>query len=226
MAEILRANDLQADKAKSDILGSLSHELRSPLHGIILNAELLGDTGLSVFQGNTARTIELCSRTILDTIDHLLNYTKISSFIGKGSKSKASGGPQPVAVVGDLGQFGERSLMCNTRLDQLIEEVIESVFAGYTFQYLSATQPSKGLAESINRDAITSHQPNPMQTIVQFDPITAAATGVQLSQEFGEVSVILSIDARQNWSYFVQVGAVRHIVMNIFGNALNIRLEV
>jgi signal transduction histidine kinase len=218
MTEILRINDLQVDKAKSDILGSLSHELRSPLHGIILSAELLGDTRLSVFQGNAAHTIESCSRTLLDTIDHLLDYSKINRFARKGSKSKVSRGPQPVAVVDDPGQFGEKSLTCDTRLDRLIEEVIESVFAGYTFQYLSITQPSARQGESINRDAFANHQPNPMQTMLQFDPISA--TGVRLSQEFGEVSVILAIDARQNWSYNVQVGAIRRIVMNIFGNAL------
>ncbi|KFY66240.1 hypothetical protein V496_02137 [Pseudogymnoascus sp. VKM F-4515 (FW-2607)] len=218
MAEILRANDLQVDKAKSDILGSLSHELRSPLHGIILSAELLGDTRLSVFQGNAAHTIELCSRTLLDTIDHLLDYSKINSFARKGSKSKVSRGPQPVAVVGDPGQFGEKSLTCDTRLDRLIEEVTESVFAGYTFQYVSITQPSAREADSISRNASASHQPNTLQTMLQLNPIPAA--GVRLSQEFGAVSVILSIDARQNWSYFVQVGAIRRIVMNLFGNAL------
>ncbi|KFY07765.1 hypothetical protein V492_06843 [Pseudogymnoascus sp. VKM F-4246] len=218
MAEILRVNDRQVDKAKSDILGSLSHELRSPLHGIILSAELLGDTRLSVFQGNAAHTIEVCSRTLLDTIDHLLDYSKINTFSRSGSKSKASGRPQPVVVVDDSGQFGLKSLTCKTRLDSLIEEVIESVFAGYTFQYLSITQPSTGKAKSINRDAMANHQSNPMQTRVKFDPVLGA--GISLSSEFGEVSVILSIDARLNWSYLVQVGAIRRIVMNIFGNAL------
>lgn len=171
---------------------------------------------LSVFQGNAAHTIEVCSRTLLDTIDHLLYYSKINSFARKGSKSKASGGPQPVAVVDDSGQFGEKSLTCNTQLDRLIEEVIESVFAGYKFQYWSVTQPSTAPAKSINRDAMASHQSNPMQTIFQFNPMPTADVG--LSQEFGEVSVILSIDARQNWSYSVQVGAIRRIVMNKFGN--------
>ncbi|KFX93332.1 hypothetical protein O988_06868 [Pseudogymnoascus sp. VKM F-3808] len=208
----------RVDKAKSDILGSLSHELRPPLHGIILSAELLSDTRLSVFQGNAAHTIEVCSRTLLDTIDHLLDYSKINSFARRGSKLKVSSGPRSVAVVDDSGQFGEKDLACNTRLDRLIEEVTESVFAGYTFQYLSVMQPSARQVESIDRNAIVSNQQHPMQTMLQFDPIPAA--GVRLSQEFGEVSVILSIDARQTWTYFAQVGAIRRIVMNIFGNAL------
>ena len=36
MSEILRFDDKQTEKAKSDILGSISHELRSPLHGVML----------------------------------------------------------------------------------------------------------------------------------------------------------------------------------------------
>jgi anti-sigma regulatory factor (Ser/Thr protein kinase) len=79
-------------------------------------------------------------------------------------------------------------------------------------------QPSTGQAKSINGDAMASHQSNPMQTMVQFDLVPAA--GIGLSPEFGELSIILAIDARLNWSYLVQVGAIRRIVMNIFGNAL------
>ncbi|KAG6029564.1 hypothetical protein E4U41_000315 [Claviceps citrina] len=227
MAEVLRANDVQADKAKSDILGSLSHELRSPLHGIVLSAELLSDTKLSVFQGNAAHTIDVCSRTLLDTVDHLLDYSKVNSFRRKNSRfNKLAEVPSPVAVMDDAmtttTQYGEKKLSCNTRLDRLLEEVTESVFAGYTFQFLSVAQTATDRAEPTTRDLMASQQLHPMQTIVKYDPVSGGAAhgGGGPGEDSREVSVTLSIDARQNWSYFIQIGAVRRIIMNIFGNAL------
>lgn len=79
-AEFYNIDTSQTNQARSDALGSLSHELRSPLHGVILATELLNDTDLTVFQGNATHTIETCCRTLLDTLDHLLDYAKINSF--------------------------------------------------------------------------------------------------------------------------------------------------
>ncbi|KAK5996372.1 Peroxide stress-activated histidine kinase mak1 [Cladobotryum mycophilum] len=207
MAEILRFNDLIADKAKSDILGSLSHELRSPLHGVILSAELLADTKLDVFQGNVANTIEICSRTLLDTIDHLLDYSKVNNVRRRDHMLKARGGSRAVAAIGGSTHSGDKDLSCNCRLDGLVEEVVESVFAGYAFQHLPVKQPSQ--ARLANSDLKAMDELDPMQT-----------KGGALNLQFGAVSIILSIDARYSWAYFVPVGAFRRIVMNIFGNAL------
>lgn len=71
MAEVARIDVLRADKAKEDVLGSLSHEIRSPLHGIILGLELMHDTNLDVFQQDVLHTVETCGRTLLDTMDHV-----------------------------------------------------------------------------------------------------------------------------------------------------------
>lgn len=71
MAEVARIDVLRADKAKEDVLGSLSHEIRSPLHGIILGLELMHDTNMDVFQQDVLHTVETCGRTLLDTMDHV-----------------------------------------------------------------------------------------------------------------------------------------------------------
>lgn len=71
MAEVARIDVLRADKAKEDVLGSLSHEIRSPLHGIILGLELMHDTTLDPFQEDVLHTVETCGRTLLDTMDHV-----------------------------------------------------------------------------------------------------------------------------------------------------------
>lgn len=71
MAEVARMDVLRENKAKEDVLGSLSHEIRSPLHGVILGVELLHDSVLTGFQVDILSTVETCGRTLLDTLDHV-----------------------------------------------------------------------------------------------------------------------------------------------------------
>lgn len=71
MAEVARMDVLRESKAKEDVLGSLSHEIRSPLHGVILGVELLHDSVLTGFQEDVLHTVETCGRTLLDTLDHV-----------------------------------------------------------------------------------------------------------------------------------------------------------
>lgn len=71
MGEIHRLNALNSDQVKGDFLSSLSHELRSPLHGVIAAVDLLHGTTLDVFQGDAIHIIEMSGRTLLDTLDHV-----------------------------------------------------------------------------------------------------------------------------------------------------------
>ena len=71
MAEVARLKTQAAEKTKTDILDSMSHELRSPLHGLIGAADLMKLTSLDAVQDGIMRTIEASGRTLLDTIDHV-----------------------------------------------------------------------------------------------------------------------------------------------------------
>lgn len=214
--EIHNVETLQSDKAKSDTLGSLSHELRSPLHGIILGTELLSDTDLSVFQNNAAHTIETCSRTLLDTIDHLLDFSKVNSF-GAKAKQEASKVPPKLRKRTGMSQFGKKMLHSHTRLDGLVEEVMDSMFAGFNFQHMSVKQFSmKGRAPW--SDASAHSQMDSTQAVEQLDVGIDIAGGTKT--QFGDVAVYLAIDPACQWMFYVQPGAVRRIVMNLFGNSL------
>lgn len=62
-----------------NVLTKSSHELRSPLHGIMAAAELMQSTDLNSFQGSLMETIDACGRTLLDTMNQVLDYSKIIS---------------------------------------------------------------------------------------------------------------------------------------------------
>lgn len=72
MAECSRIDTEIADQKKGDFIGSISHELRSPLHGILASAEFLGEEDLSSFEKGLVETIDSCGRTLLDTIVSLV----------------------------------------------------------------------------------------------------------------------------------------------------------
>jgi signal transduction histidine kinase len=91
MAEVARLDTQLADSAKADFISSISHELRSPLHGILGTTELLRDTQIDPQQSNMAQTIETCGKTLLDTINHVSAPKKflpyngcILTFVGPG----------------------------------------------------------------------------------------------------------------------------------------------
>lgn len=58
MSEVSRLNTLSADRAKGDFISNVSHELRSPLHGILASVEFLAESTLDGFQRNLVDTVE------------------------------------------------------------------------------------------------------------------------------------------------------------------------
>lgn len=71
MAEVARLDTKLADAAKADFISSISHELRSPLHGILGMTDLLKDTVIDSQQTSHVTTIETCGKTLLETINHV-----------------------------------------------------------------------------------------------------------------------------------------------------------
>ncbi|KAM0083808.1 hypothetical protein ACKRZS_004014 [Fusarium odoratissimum] len=222
-AEIVRLEALRDARVKSDALGSLSHELRSPLHGVLLSTELMADTKLDVFQTNIAHTIETCSRTLLDTIDHLLDYSRVNSFADADKK----------VIRGHLSQhdastsqsFGKKTLVNDYLVDQLVEDVVETVFAGFNFQHKSISQHVSRERQRSQAGRNSHHADNAANSAADYqeamDQLTPGISDdTRRIFDFGNITLILSLDAHCDWLYRFHVGAVRRVVMNIVGNAL------
>jgi signal transduction histidine kinase len=58
----------------------ISHELRSPLHGVLAACEFLSETTLTNYQKNLIETQVSCGKTLLQVIEQVLDYSKINSF--------------------------------------------------------------------------------------------------------------------------------------------------
>ncbi|KAL1306184.1 hypothetical protein AAFC00_004286 [Neodothiora populina] len=197
MAEVSRVDAKIADKSKSDFISSISHELRSPLHGILGSVECLQDSELDPFQENLVHTVETCAKTLLDNIDHLLDFAKINNFARKGG-NRQQGKTQNIALDVDVD------------LSVVTEEVLETVFAGHDFMKLNNNSDN-------GPEAVTSSATSFAQRAQQRRKSSVLSNGPQKN-----VSVVVDIDKAEesHWIFRTQAGAWRRILMNLFGNAL------
>jgi len=179
MTEISRFETLAVSGAKSDFISSVSHELRSPLHGILASTELLREAlGSNSMQLNMVDMIESCGNTLLDTMNHLLDFAKINNLTRNQSKHDK--------IADAHSDRGELSVSSSADVSNLVQEVVESVYLGHISKYGASS----------------------------------TSTEVTLAGQDHSVLVTMNIESRKNWTFNVQVGAWKRIVMNIFGNAL------
>ncbi len=69
----------QAEQAKSDFLTNMSHEMRTPMNGVIGMAQLLGATDLSPLQRKYAELIQHSGKAFLAVIEDILDLSRIKA---------------------------------------------------------------------------------------------------------------------------------------------------
>jgi len=176
----------------------------------LASSEFLNDTDTDSFQKSLIETIEGCGRTLLDTINHVLDFSKINSFertwkSSKGTKALRNGSTGGSTAIPakplPTGAPPLLRLYASTDLAAITEEVIEGVFIGKAFQE-GTTDITDTSASTRGRNAVK----------------TALNAVIERAYE-QPVEVILYIESG-DWVFMTQPGAVRRVIMNIFGNAV------
>ncbi|KAJ4985938.1 hsp90-like protein [Stagonosporopsis vannaccii] len=207
-SEVARLSAQKADRAKTTFIASISHELRSPLHGILGSVEFLRDTVASAYQESLVSSIETCGKTLLDTIDHVLDHAKINKLRNTGARKRRGAEGRTKRLPSDNSILG---VTADFDLAQLVEEVCDTVCAGHTFRQVHrinavATDVD---TEKCGVSGVTSEE-NP----------TVNDGRVVVGKDNGSVIVSLIVAPYVSWAVRSQPGALRRIVMNLLGNAL------
>ncbi|KAG9526449.1 hypothetical protein KCU93_g5582, partial [Aureobasidium melanogenum] len=139
MAELSRLDAIAADQAKATFISSVSHELRSPLHGVLAGVELLQESDLSNYQQEMTTTISMAGKTLLDTINNILDFTKINSFsdLERKDRKDKDAGRNSGFKTADMGEVGVTSAV---DLAVLTENVVDTTVTAKSFQASKAKQ--------------------------------------------------------------------------------------
>ena len=196
-AEISRMDAFALSSSKSDFIGSISHELRSPLHGVLAACEFLSETELNNYQKSLIETQISCGKTLLQVIEQVLDFSKINSF----EKDERSARRHGSDVSSETLMSGPKmqNLIEQTDVCELCEEVVEGSVAGKAH-----------LSNTVGIQSRKSSDPGQL----------ANPAGNSVYGFTKNVAVILDFDYQVDWVYVVQPGALRRILMNVLGNAL------
>lgn len=79
--ELQRARDeaQAASRSKGAFLATMSHEVRTPMNGVLGMTELLLDTPLNERQRQLVNAVRRSSESLLEVINHILDFSKIES---------------------------------------------------------------------------------------------------------------------------------------------------
>ena len=80
-AEIGRLTTVFSGQQKSEFVGTVSHGLRSPLHGVLASIEFLRDTRCDDFQRSCIDTMDACAQTLLDTDETFVLVVDLSDLL-------------------------------------------------------------------------------------------------------------------------------------------------
>lgn len=121
----------------------------SPLHGILAGVELLQDTQLTPFQEEMSLSVALAGRTLLDTVNHILDYSKISNLTRdqKRDRARVDAARHKSAHV----EEGDKSLLTVVDLARITEDVVETV--------VSASRFSKSFDRNSTASSTRPHTP-------------------------------------------------------------------
>ncbi|GAM86267.1 hypothetical protein ANO11243_042790 [Dothideomycetidae sp. 11243] len=125
--ELVKLDTLASDQAKATFISCVSHELRSPLHGVLAGSDCLLESELTQFQREMATTVKLAGSTLLETVNTILDFAKINSHTDTALNSSAVPGFDRTDSTDVVESH-------STNLALLTENVVNTIVAGQRYR--------------------------------------------------------------------------------------------
>ena len=158
------------ERVKSDFLGSISHEMKTPLHQILGNLELLLQTSCTDEQSDLVVNARFGSTQLLETINKVLQYSSISSESDAKPDNVSKTGAKVPQI---LGPRSEHVAGATSSIDlvRMCEEVVEDTTK--RLRLLETIMTPSGEEDVDEQDAKPVKRPDGSEkhpfTIVVFD---------------------------------------------------------
>lgn len=178
----------------------------------------MADTRLDHNQASFLRTVQACGTSLVETVNHVLDFTKLSG------NSKAGGVENVIlpskCVVFDLyNDTGADRLLIRVDLMQLVEEAVEGCWIGHRARLPAMGNPEIG---SVYSPPKQDSQAPASPTFEQPHVETVIDIGFRPSVSFDMKSPIEITHSHdlQGWHVSCEKGGMRRVLMNIIGNSL------
>jgi signal transduction histidine kinase len=197
VANLARKDAISTMQTKSRFMESISHELRSPIHGILASADLLDEQCTDAGSRSLLTNIQSCGATLLDTMNQLLIYTEMSS-----TKSRSSSVTGLSATAHDITAETNDDVANNethVNLGTLVEEVVDAISVSHTLnevhgKELETERKKSGSIRTIHSVLV------PVPTVVTIHPEAAKRVRIQVGA-FRRLLMILYSNALQHTSH-------------------------
>ncbi len=173
----------ESEQAKSDLLTVMSHEMRTPLNGILGSVELIDQSNLTDRQKRHLHSIEVSGKLLLSHVTDVLDFSRLGS--GNALRDKSSFGVKEVVheVANSLSANADvRGNKLN--VDVLSDEPLEVL--GYRTALQQCLVNLVGNAIEFTRDGSVTIEVERLQRddLVEF---RVADTGVGISPDYLDV---------------------------------------
>ncbi|KAJ5610325.1 hypothetical protein N7510_007044 [Penicillium lagena] len=163
-----------------------------------LSSIFWGGTHLDEFQESLLETVNACGRTLLDTMNQVLDFSKILSLERQRKRSKHRKDPWKPKAPDEYPVRLDPLVL--TDIATLTEDVVDSVCLGHSHIQRTAT--------------LTNH-------LTGVLPISSPTPATESNKVDSNPDVEVIVDIGDNdWLYKVQPGSLRRLIMNLLGNAL------
>ncbi|KAL6249564.1 hypothetical protein RBB50_003417 [Rhinocladiella similis] len=115
----------EASKMKSDFLANMSHEIRTPMHGMLSALGLLNETGLTTEQRELTDIIDESGAILLQVINDILDYSKLSSGSFSISKDVINMAEIVTAVRRCVNIGSKKDLQCEVEFDHRLPTFVQ-----------------------------------------------------------------------------------------------------